>query len=93
MNLFPLLFAVVDREAASLPLPGSVKQYDPNFSIDAINGTYFERCSRVPYLSIIQHTMLDYSNIYFISNMASIEKMFSPMFDMQMNQQFQLTYV
>ena len=42
INLFPSLLAMVDSEAASDPDPGSVKQYDPNFSIEAINGTHFD---------------------------------------------------
>ena len=40
--------AFVFPELASLPAPGSVKQYAPNHSPEANLGTYFCFCSSVP---------------------------------------------
>lgn len=58
MRSSPSLLAEVKREAASEPEPGSVKQYEANFSMEASSGTHCSRWEVFPKLSIIHAHML-----------------------------------
>ena len=51
----PSRLAVAVSEAASLPLLGSVRQYDASLSIVTKCGRYCCRCFSVPYLQVRAH--------------------------------------